>query len=260
MGQWSPVLELRNYVLRAGARDTLIELFDRELLESQDAVGMHVIGQFRVLGHPDRFIWLRGFPDMPTRGSALAAFYDGPVWERHREAANATMIAWDNVFLLRPARPWSGFALHGTRPSPGSTASPDGIVVSTIYHLARADQDDFAAFFEDAVAPTLVAAGASILALFVTEHAPNNFPRYPVREGERVLVSFTAFDDETAYERHTRALAEDQEWREPQDALVSQLAREPEVWRLRPTARSWCTAETPPIDGWLGSARSPVGG
>src|SRR5438034_9490808 len=108
--EW-PVVELRRYTLRPGARETLIELFDRELVETQEGAGMAVIGQFRDLDEPDRFVWLRGFPDMDARARALAAFYGGPVWKEHGRAANATMVDSDDVLLLSPARPGSGFAL-----------------------------------------------------------------------------------------------------------------------------------------------------
>src|SRR6266849_8903181 len=73
-----PIVERRQYTLHPGKRDVLIELFDREFVESQEALGMKVIGQFRALDDPDRFIWLRGFTDMPSRARALEAFYDGP--------------------------------------------------------------------------------------------------------------------------------------------------------------------------------------
>jgi NIPSNAP len=182
-------------------RDVLIELFDREFIETQEALGMKVIGQFRVLDDPDRFIWLRGFPDMQARAQALAAFYDGPVWQQHRDAANATMIDSDNVLLLRPARPDSGFVFDREPAPPGSTEIPGGLLVATIYYLAASDTD-FAAYFDSALAPALTAAGADIAAVFVSETAPNNFPRLPVREGEHVLVSFATFADELAYERH----------------------------------------------------------
>ena len=59
-----PVVELRQYTLVPGARETLIELFEREFIETQEATGMTVIGQFRDLNNPDRFVWLRGFSDM----------------------------------------------------------------------------------------------------------------------------------------------------------------------------------------------------
>lgn len=87
-----PVLELRQYTLQPGQRDTLIALFDREFIETQEAVGMTVLGQFRDLDDADRFVWLRGFASMAARAEALASFYGGPVWQAHRTAANATMI------------------------------------------------------------------------------------------------------------------------------------------------------------------------
>ena len=100
-----PVLELRQYTLRPGQRDVLVELFEREFVESQEALGMTLVGQFRDLDDPDRFVWLRGFADMTTRAQALHDFYGGAVWQAHREAANETMIDSDDVLLLRPARP-----------------------------------------------------------------------------------------------------------------------------------------------------------
>ena len=53
-----PVVELRQYTLHPGKRDVLIDLFDREFVETQEAVGIKVIGQFRDLDHPDHFVWL----------------------------------------------------------------------------------------------------------------------------------------------------------------------------------------------------------
>ena len=70
----SPVVELRQYTLHPGKRDTLIELFDREFVETQEAVGIQVIGQFRNLDDPDQFVWLRGFNDMSARAQSLHAF------------------------------------------------------------------------------------------------------------------------------------------------------------------------------------------
>src|ERR1700676_4273536 len=89
----SSVVELRQYTLHPGKRDVLIDLFDRELVESQEAVGMKVIGQFRDIDDQDRFVWLRGFRDMASRAEGLKAFYGGPVWQEHREAKKARTIS-----------------------------------------------------------------------------------------------------------------------------------------------------------------------
>src|SRR5688572_17214164 len=103
------VLELRQYTLHPGKRDVLIDIFERNFVEGQEAHGMRIIGQFRDLDSPDRFVWMRSFPDMRARAAALNGFYFGPVWQGHRNAANPTMVDSDNVLLLRPARNESGF-------------------------------------------------------------------------------------------------------------------------------------------------------
>ena len=250
------IVELRQYILQRSRRDVLIDLFDRELVESQEAVGIKVIGQFRVIGHPDRFIWLRCFADMTTRARALEVFYDGPVWAQHRDAANSTMINSDDVLLLRPLRPCSGFALDRARPPLGSTKIQGGLIVATIYHSAGGKRDELADLVESALVPALRGAGASILALLVTEDSPNNFPRLPVREGEDVLVCFTAFPNEAAYDRHLDDFA-----RQPHsnDLLreLGSLTRKTEAWKLRPTPRSQCTASDAPARAY-GHAGSRV--
>jgi NIPSNAP len=131
-----PVVELRQYTLHPGNRDVLIDLFDREFVETQEEVGIKIIGQFRDLDHQDHFVWLRGFRDMTARAKALNDFYNGPVWKAHREAANATMIDSDNVLLLCPAFPTSGFSLENLkRPPVGSEEVPTSLVVATIYYF-----------------------------------------------------------------------------------------------------------------------------
>src|SRR5207249_8895723 len=131
-----PIVKPRQYTLRPGKRDVLIDLFDREFVESQEALGMKVIGQFRDLDNPNRFVWLRGFRDMPSRAQALKDFYGGPVWKAHHEAANATMIDSDNVLLLHPATPTSGFSLGSKeRPRVVATEARSELIVATIYYF-----------------------------------------------------------------------------------------------------------------------------
>lgn len=235
-----PVVELRQYTLHPGARDTLIELFDREFVESQEALGMKIIGQFRDINNPNRFVWLRGFHDMPSRAVALKAFYGGPVWKAHSHAANATMIDSDNVLLLRPARPGSGFALEkSTRPAPGSSEIPKGLVVTTIYHFNAQPSDGFVDFFERAMKPLLTDAGAPVLAYFATEESANTFPALPIREGEHVFIWFSHFPDEAAYQAYATAFDRSLRWRsEVEEELNRRLKGSPEVLKLSPTARS----------------------
>ena len=219
--------ELRQYKLAPGKRDVLIELFERELVETQEDVGMDVIGTFRDADDPDRFVWLRGFPDMESRARSLAAFYGGPVWKAHREAANATMIDSDNVLLLRPAWAGSGFANDGVRAPVGTKTLPGGLIVTTICSFSAPTPEDFVAACRRALPVLCAAANARLVAAFVTELSENTFPALPVREGEHVFVWFTLFDDEGS----ARALALPPE-------LERALSKPPERLRLRPTARS----------------------
>ncbi len=234
----APIVELRQYTLHPGQRDALIELFEREFIESQEALGAKVIGEFRDLDNPDLFFWLRGFADMPARAQALMQFYSGPTWKAHREAANATMVDSDNVLLLRPARPNSAFRLlPSARPRPGTTA-PAALIVATVYYLRAPPSDGFIDWFEQLLRPQAQDAGATMLASFVTESSPNNFPRLPVREGENAFVWFACFADLDAYQHHLETLAQSTGWRELSTQLAVRLKYLPEVHRLAPAARS----------------------
>jgi hypothetical protein len=88
-------------------------------IEPQNALDAHVLGTFRDLDDPDRFVWLRGFRDIPARGKALEAFYGGPVWQAHKNDANATTVDSDNVLLLRPASPGWGISEQAARGTAG---------------------------------------------------------------------------------------------------------------------------------------------
>lgn len=156
------IVELRQYTLHPGARDTLIELFEREFVEGQEKAGMQILGTFRDAEDPDRFVWLRAFPDMESRRVALEAFYYGPVWKAHSHTANATMIDSDDVLLLH------------TVPvdQPQTPASPD-------YHIY---------VYPAGQAP---ATGPTVVARYESHHAENTFPRLPVRAGEDVVVLLT---------------------------------------------------------------------
>src|SRR4051812_12407029 len=96
------VFEIRNYTLQPNMREHFISYFETNFITSQTAVNMHVLGQFRLLGQPDHYVWLRGFDNMQTRLDGLMGFYDGPVWKQHRNKTNSMIIDSDNVHLLRP--------------------------------------------------------------------------------------------------------------------------------------------------------------
>lgn len=210
------IVELRQYTLHPGRRDVLIDLFDREFVETQEAEGMTILGQFRDLDNPDRFVWLRSFEDMPSRAQALQRFYTGPAWKANSAAANATMIDVDNVLLLRPSTPGSGFPKPAApRPPIGHSLSPGYRVLVTIHLHDQPVDDDFRR-------RVLAQAGITPLVCLQTEYAENNFPALPVRTGEHVFVVLAKFASEAELNEHLRR-------HEPQGV---------QTLRLAPTARS----------------------
>lgn len=174
-----PVLELRQYTLHPGRRDELIGLFEREFFETQEAAGITLLGVFRDAHRPERFVWIRGFPDMESRRKSLEAFYGGPCWKAHRDAANATMVDSDNVLLLRPVAGLPAVAAKAYR----------GPLIAATYLFAN--ERDAAAFAQRAAGDlndAIALDGGAVLAVLATEYSANTFPKLPVREGEHAVV------------------------------------------------------------------------
>lgn len=209
------VLELRQYKIVPGRRDEMIAVFERWFVESQEADGMRLVGQFRDLDDPNRFTWIRSFPDMEAREQALNAFYFGPVWQAHRDEANPLLLDNDNVLLLKPLTPDLAFADADRR-----EAEPASPVMATILYLWKDPAEGFGQLF----AERLAAAGLSTLGVYVPETSENTFPRLPVRQHEKVLVWFSRTGD--------------QAWLEADPDLKDAQERPAQVLRLDPTPRS----------------------
>jgi hypothetical protein len=201
------VFELRQYTLHPGRRDELIELFEREFVESQEELGARVVGTFRDVERPDRFVWIREFADMAARLAALTGFYGGPVWKEHRGAANATMIDFDDVLLLEPVG--AGFPAADRAGVGEGTPGP-----SRVLAVVRTG---------DAAEPDPVVGRLLGVPVVVGRTAPylNDFPALPVRD-EQAVVWFASFPDAHAAAAARHRLA----------------GREVQVLDLEPTARS----------------------
>lgn len=226
--RWQDVVELRQYTVREGKRDTLIDLFDTHFLAGQEVHPMRVVGQFRDRDAENRFVWFRDFAGMAERHEALAGFYGGAVWREHRETANGTMIDSDDVLLLRP--------IHRDAARPEATA---GLVVVTVYPVRAPIGRECVSAFADHADPLLARLGAPAIGLLHTEPAHNTFPALPVREDVRVVVRVTRFDDDAAYTSFRERLHASQPWNERiRPLLDSHLAGRPTTMRLDPTARS----------------------
>ncbi len=229
------VFELRQYTLFGGKRDTLISLFEANFIESQEVVGAHIIGTFRDLDDPDRFVWIRGFRDMAARKQALEAFYlASPAWIAHKKEANATMVDSDNVLLLNA--PLSPPQFDASIPN--SSAS-DAVYGVTIYYLDQVNIPQFTDFFNRVILPHLNASGAQPIAILATNEVPNNFPRLPVREHDRVFLWMGRWPNEASQQAFAAQLRAWSGWRDaaPENVLPA-FMRKPEQLRLQPTSKS----------------------
>ena len=210
------VLELRQYKIVPGRRDEMIDVFERWFVESQEADGMRLVGQFRDRDDANRFTWIRSFPDMEARERSLNAFYFGPVWQAHRDEANPLLLDNDNVLLLKPLTPELAFADTDQREPP----APADLVVATILYLWKDPAEGGGQLF----AERLAAAGLPTLGVYVPETSENTFPRLPVRQHEKVLVWFSRVEEKA--------------WLANDPDLADAQERPAQVLRLDPTPRS----------------------
>jgi hypothetical protein len=176
----SALVELRQYTLRPGRRTDLIEIFAREFVDEHERVGSRVLGYFRDLDNPDRFVWLRGFPEYAARPAAMDQLYGGERWMRWRYVINAMLLDSDNVLQLRP--------LGVLRP-----ANEAGMVVALVMMFEAPIEDSAAVRLVSRLAAGLDPARATPFGTLVSDPRPNNFPPLPLREGEHAVVFLTGF-------------------------------------------------------------------
>jgi hypothetical protein len=218
-----PIAEWRSYTLHPGQRDSLISLFEEEFLESQDEVGARVLGQFRVDGDPHKFVWLRGFSGMDARQEALMNFYNGPIWQQHRVAANATMIDSDDVHLLNAALV---DPLPAPRPARGAVHQT---ATQFLALVCRPKDPTMTEHFAHELRKYLEESGGDIVGGFSTLDAVNNFPALPVWADDPVHIVLLRFDNADALRAWFRQLP---------GHLLGQLKGAPQSLVLLPTARS----------------------
>lgn len=229
------VIELRQYKLVPGARDDFVALFDAKFVDSQEALGMRIVGQFRDRDDRVRFTWIRGFTDMAAREKGLNAFYFGPVWQANRDAANPMLDDNDNVLLLKPAAPGLGFGPAAARKA-GATG---GAVQVVIEYLWKTPEEGFATFFAGKMKPALNAAGVEVAAAYVPLGEPNNFPRLPIRDDRKLFVWIVRGDSHAAIEAALARARSSTGWRNDVAGLLNDAEERPrQILRLDPTPRS----------------------
>jgi hypothetical protein len=191
------LFELRRYRAEPGRLATLTGMFEALFLDAYQAGGTRIIATFHELDVPDRWVWIRAFPDAASRGERLQRFYGGAVWKRNATACNATIADIDEALLLRELDPG---ALRSIEAAPIGSDMPDaiyGVIVSPLGADAQAAADGAAARFAGAEL------GGRVVATLVSDAQENSFPRQAVRK-DPVVVAIHRFE----------ALEEARAWRD----------------------------------------------
>lgn len=189
------VLELRNYVTKPGQRDKFISYFEANFIDSQNALGGYILGQFRVEGADDNFFWIRGFNDMASRSRYLPEFYRGEFWKQRRNYVNDMLINNDNVYLLKPlslSEDQSDTAVNSNE-----FGKKKGLVVVD-YYVANTRLKELIEFFRSKYISFLKSNDISTTS-WVSELTENDFPALPVFQDKNLLVTITPFKDEAEY-------------------------------------------------------------
>ena len=194
------VLELRNYLLRPNSLGKFAGLFNERFVQPMTELGGYTYGQFTLRGVADRFVWMRGYHDVPSRVNFLNDFYvKSEVWRTNRTAANALIVNSDNVYLLRPFNPEEDLG----KPAQGISGTEldfgTGVVVVDLF-VCNACRDQAVTLLRKEYLPFLGTIGVRQVTLWISEMTENEFPRLPAFQNKDLLVTITKFDTKTEYE------------------------------------------------------------
>jgi hypothetical protein len=233
------VLEIRNYTLAPDRAQHFIDYFEVQMLPLLENEGMHILGQCRVIGQADHFVWFRGCPDMDSRLTSLRNFYDGPLWKKYGKLVNSMLRDSDDVLLLRPLGDLRQLT-HGLTAAAivqqmnDATISPrTGMIAVDIYQAYDGQRDALVEAFSQRVLPLYEGAGVDVRGLLVGEMGHNSFPRHPARQDPNLLVVVTAYASASSGQKQRRSLAS-----EVNEQVAPLLDGAPQTVLLTPTLRS----------------------
>lgn len=194
------VLELRNYLLRPNSSEGFRKLFNEEFVQPMHGLGGHTVGQFRIDGVDDHFVWMRGYRDMGVRFKFLNDFYlNSEIWKKYRSDANSMIVNSDNVYLLRPLSPSGKLSETGISIKQSMLAKEKGVVVVDFY-ICNGQLQEGIDLVRSNYVPFLNSIGVLNITLWVSEMSENEFPRLPAFQDRNLLVTMTAYKDRHEYE------------------------------------------------------------
>ncbi len=94
------IIEMRTYKIKPEKRSEFLEIFRSKSIPAHAEIGMKILGPFLSVEDPDTFFFMRGFPDLASRGPMKAKFYEGEQWKRELENVMMPMLEKYDVVLV----------------------------------------------------------------------------------------------------------------------------------------------------------------
>lgn len=79
------IIEMRTYKTKPDRRSEFLETFRAKSVPAHTEIGVKILGPFLSVEDPDTFFFMRGFPDLLSRGPMKAKFYEGKLWKDELE-------------------------------------------------------------------------------------------------------------------------------------------------------------------------------
>ena len=94
------IIEMRTYKTKPGMRGEFLAIFMQKSMPAHREIGMRIMGPFPSLEDADTFCFMRGFPDLESRGPMKERFYEGELWKTELQHTLLPMLEKFDVVLV----------------------------------------------------------------------------------------------------------------------------------------------------------------
>lgn len=94
------LFELRMYHIQPGQRDAYVKWFEEEVVPSQVAKGVVIVGSFVDVQNEDQFVWLRRFESEEARERFNQDYYESELWKTTLEPCVDEFMVWEKMQVI----------------------------------------------------------------------------------------------------------------------------------------------------------------
>jgi len=103
------IIEMRTYKTKPGQRNAFLSVFTAKSMPAHHGIGMKIMGPFLSLEDPDTFFFMRGFPDLESRGPMRDRFYGSELWKTELEQTLLPILEKYDVVLVEAPEDLGGW-------------------------------------------------------------------------------------------------------------------------------------------------------